>query len=442
MTSRNHLLSLPINESEVSAAQLNIESKARSNLFPWNGQFSPQFVEVMLRRYATSGASVLDPFCGSGTVLAESCHLGITGTGIELNPAAFMLARIYTLANLSDPERANLTTAVERKLQTIMPKGWPLMVAIGVGGSYSYQAGLPSLLATSSEREKIVLEAFIILADFFKGFDATKLAKTWDRLRQTIESLPHTKAPINVHHNDGRYPAEDVKHDIVFTSPPYINVYNYHQQYRASAEALGWDLLHVAKTEIGSNRKNRGNRFLTVTQYCLDLAITLDSLWDATTPDARLIFVMGRESRVRGVPFFNGQIAANLAIEAVGYDLSLRQERVFTNRFGQKIFEDIVHLEKSGHRKPSGRVREVAREVAAAALESGLDHAETDDIRGDLMEALKRIHAGTESPRYEHQESKSQPQEETIHGISNSTPREATRDTRQRQITRGRQTAN
>lgn len=406
MTSRNHLLSLPLNESDISAAHLNIESKARSNLFPWNGQFSPQFVEVMLRHYATAGASVLDPFCGSGTVLAESSHLDLTGTGIELNPAAFMLARIYTLACLSGSERVNLTTSVERALQTVMPTGWPLMVTIDVDSSYSYQAGLPSLLATSSEREKVVLEAFIILADFFKGTTTTKLAKTWEKLRQTIEKLPHTKAPINVHHSDGRYPAEGEKHDIVFTSPPYINVYNYHQQYRASAEALGWDLLHVAKTEIGSNRKNRGNRFLTVIQYCLDLAITLDSLWDATTPDARLIFVMGRESRVRGVPFFNGQIAANLAIEAVGYDLSLRQERVFTNRFGQQIFEDIVHFEKSEHRKPSGNALEVARKVAKATLENGLNHAGTDDIKGDLMDALNRVNEVKESPRYKRQESK------------------------------------
>lgn len=434
MKSRNHLLSLPLNDCEIPAAQLNIESKARSNLFPWNGQFSPQFVEVMLKRYAPTGTSVLDPFCGSGTVLAESCHLGLTGTGIELNPAAFMLARIYTLACLSGAERADLTASVERKLQTAMHKGWPLTVAVDADSSSAYQTDLPLLLAMSSEREKVILEAFIILADFFKGVHATKLAKTWEKLRQTIEKLPQTKASIAVYHSDGRYPEGQKKYDLVFTSPPYINVYNYHQQYRASAEALGWDLLHVAKTEIGSNRKNRGNRFLTVTQYCLDLAITLDSLWNTTTPDARLIFVMGRESRVRGVPFFNGQIATNLAIESVGYGLSLRQERVFTNRFGQQIFEDIVHLEKSEQRKPSGSVLDVARRIAEATLASGLEYAENDEIRSDLIEAINRIYEVKESPRYQHQESKNQPKEGTIHGIPNSAPRKAARDARQRQI--------
>ncbi len=55
--------------------------------------------------------------------------------------------------------------------------------------------------------------------------------------------------------------------DFVITSPPYINVFNYHQNYRQSAEILGWDLLKIAKSEIGSNRANRGNRFYTIIQF-------------------------------------------------------------------------------------------------------------------------------------------------------------------------------
>lgn len=61
-----------------------------------------------------------------------------------------------------------------------------------------------------------------------------------------------------MYHGDGRFPNPAIPFGLVLTSPPYINVYNYHQQYRASAEALGWDLLEVAKTEIGSNRKHPG----------------------------------------------------------------------------------------------------------------------------------------------------------------------------------------
>jgi hypothetical protein len=36
-------------------------------------------------------------------------------------------------------------------------------------------------------------------------------------------------------------------------------------------EVLGFDILKVAASEIGSNRRNRGNRFITVIQYALDM---------------------------------------------------------------------------------------------------------------------------------------------------------------------------
>ena len=89
---------------------------------------------------------------------------------------------------------------------------------------------------------------------------------------------------------------------------PYINVFNYHQNHRAILEVLGWDMLEVAYSEIGSNRKNRGNRFKTVIQYCLDMELTLKSFWECLENDGLVIFVIGRESNVRKIPFYNGVI--------------------------------------------------------------------------------------------------------------------------------------
>jgi len=43
-------------------------------------------------------------------------------------------------------------------------------------------------------------------------------------------------------------------------------------------EALSWNVLKVAKSEIGSNRKHRSNRFLTVIQFCLDIAQTFNEM--------------------------------------------------------------------------------------------------------------------------------------------------------------------
>ena len=36
---------IPIDHYSIAQSELNIDNKTRSNLFTWNGQFSPQFIE-------------------------------------------------------------------------------------------------------------------------------------------------------------------------------------------------------------------------------------------------------------------------------------------------------------------------------------------------------------------------------------------------------------
>src|SRR5579884_4266749 len=140
-------------------------------------------------------------------------------------------------------------------------------------------------------------------------------------------------------------PLRDDEVDFVITSPPYINVFNYHQQYRRSVEALGWDLLAVARSEIGSNRKHRQNRLLTVVQYCLDMTDVLRELRRVCKEGSRIVMIVGRESNVRKTRFFNGEIMTELASRCVGFEVVSRQERLFMNRFGEQIYEDILHFE-------------------------------------------------------------------------------------------------
>ena len=392
----NYLEATPLDREEISPARLNIENKERSNLFPWNGQFSPQFIEALLERYANQETKIIDPFCGSGTVLAEASRLGLAATGLEINPAAYILARTYSFCNISPTKRQNVLDVVEARMKDVLFKEGPLFMAPDTKSVGVCQQELISLHDKATIDERKVLEPLIILADFFKGVDSLKLARTWGKLRQVIEALPYNSNHIDVIHGDARFLDFHNQFDLVLTSPPYINVYNYHQQYRASAEALGWDLLEVARAEIGSNRKHRGNRFLTVIQYCLDLTLALHSLWTATSEKARLIFVLGRESRVRGVQFLNGEIAACLAVEAVGYRLLLRQERVFTNRFGQRIYEDILHFTKGPGLLAGSQER--ARKVAHFILQQALTQASEKPIIDDIDDAIEKVDIISLSP--------------------------------------------
>ena len=55
--------------------RLDIVEKERTSALPWRGQFSPQLIEYLLSKHCKKGDYVLDPFCGSGTVLLEAARI-------------------------------------------------------------------------------------------------------------------------------------------------------------------------------------------------------------------------------------------------------------------------------------------------------------------------------------------------------------------------------
>jgi hypothetical protein len=160
-------------------------------------------------------------------------------------------------------------------------------------------------------------------------------------------------------------------------------VFNYHQNYRALLELFGFDMLRIARSEIGSNRKNRGNRFFTVIQYCLDLEQALISFARCLAPSGLLIMVVGRESCVRGVPFGNSAIVKALIAGNGAFDDASAHERVFVNRFGISIYEDVLVARRVGE---CGRLG-AGREVALSVLRQALGEV-AGAVRRDIEQAL------------------------------------------------------
>jgi len=396
---------LSLDHSEIPQSLLNIESKDRSNPFPWNGQFSPQLVEVLLKTYAASNAVVLDPFAGSGTVLYEAGRKGLSAIATEINPAAYLMTSIYEMMNLELHRREEIVFQVDSLIRQAFPENLPLFFSTTLNLTeetiknilLSFQTLLSDRLA------RRLLQSLIIRLDFYQsGLNDEKVLTVWNKMRTFIQGLPYSESRIEIHHCDARaipIPSETV--DLVITSPPYINVFNYHQQYRASTEAMGWDVLTVAKSEIGSNRKNRGNRFLTVIQYCLDLAQVLKHLASFLRTSGRAIFVVGRESRVRGVPFFNGEIVSALGTKCAGFNLKLRQERVFKNRFGEMIYEDILHFDQPNKQfeDPLPNARTIADGILLEAMKQSSGKV-ANDVITDLESARESVVRVMPSPLY------------------------------------------
>jgi site-specific DNA-adenine methylase len=395
----------PINRNAIPQAMLDIEDKQRVNPLPWKGQFSPQFIEALLGNFSKKGSIVFDPFLGSGTVLLEAGRIGLSAYGTEINPAAITLAKTYSFINVAKDLRPEYTQTFLKDVENCIQANTPLFQNsknATVSGDYDLKEILLGMVNDAEDELSLILrESFIVLLDFYKfstiSGRATGVAKT---IAHFINQLPHSDEPIKIFNSDARnVPLKESLIDLVITSPPYINVFNYHQQYRASTEALNWKLLEVAKSEFGANRKHRSNRFLTVVQYCLDMALTFQELLRICKLESQIIFVVGRESNVRKTRFFNGELVTEVAHRACGLNLELRQERKFVNRFGQTIWEDILHFVKNGETFQPLSL-EGARKVAVDSLEFIYKIA-SNDVKTDIKNAIESAESIKPSPIYD-----------------------------------------
>ncbi|SRR5713101_43485 len=191
---RQGLKKLPLNTTDIDQALLNIEKKERSNPLSWNGQFSPQLIEVLLGTYAKKGRRVLDPFAGSGTVLYEAARYGMSGVAADINPAACYMARIYTLANLSIQCRERLLDQLDESVMEEATLTLPLFSPDRQDSPKDEQKGklLKLRQSISDTRARLVLEALLILADFCdRACDRRTILQAWKRVRAI-----HPRSPI------------------------------------------------------------------------------------------------------------------------------------------------------------------------------------------------------------------------------------------------------
>ena len=65
-------------------------------LFRYPAKFHAPVARELLERYTTQGSTVLDPFCGSGTLLVEAAVMGRHAIGVDVDPVAAFIARIKT----------------------------------------------------------------------------------------------------------------------------------------------------------------------------------------------------------------------------------------------------------------------------------------------------------------------------------------------------------
>lgn len=396
----------------IAQEDLDLINRDRTNLFPWRGQFSPQLIELLLKTYATRHTVVLDPFAGSGTTLFEASRIPLNCFATEINPAAVEMARTADFINVKNIKREKYI----REAKTVIQRHFPsiderkFFTLPNKKGKLPIEKVFLKMLHDGSCEPLVHNIVINTLIRYFasngknKRDPLTALLAAFKKHSHIIRALPYNNKSCKVYQCDARnLPFEDKSIHLIVTSPPYINVFNYHQNSRKAMEIEGWDLLKIAKSEIGSNRKNRGNRFLTIVQYAIDMLQAFFEMRRVVKPNGRIIVIIGRESRVRRVSFENYKILLAIALGGAGLKLICKQERKFINRFGGTIYEDILHF--MPEREPIGSPDDLARSVGIYFLKEALDKA-AGEVKEDIELAIENTGKVTPSPLFEYKPTK------------------------------------
>ena len=309
----------------------------------------PTTAARLVAALATERATVLDPFCGSGTMVVEAMLAGRRAVGTDLNPLAVRLTRLKTLrhdpreleamvssartvAAFADERRARRAGATHRFPQEDVALFDPhVLLELD-----SIRAGI--LEATREAPEvrdalELVLSAILIkvsrqAADsstaqvkkrIMPGFVARSFANKTEELARRLAEfagmLPKGALPAVVALDDAvrlkTVPASSV--DVVITSPPYAATHDYVAHHAARMRWLGLNGRTFEANEIGSRRRYAELDGTEVrAEWSRELARMLKALARACRPGGKIALVLG-DSAMHGEALRADEMVASVA---------------------------------------------------------------------------------------------------------------------------------
>ena len=72
-------------------------------LFRYPAKFHPPVARKLIEEFSDQGQLILDPFCGSGTLLVEAVQSGRNAIGLDVDPVATFVSRVKTLSIAVSP---------------------------------------------------------------------------------------------------------------------------------------------------------------------------------------------------------------------------------------------------------------------------------------------------------------------------------------------------
>jgi site-specific DNA-adenine methylase len=327
--------------------------KSVHGIYPYRGKISAIDARQIIGQLPRKG-KLLDPFCGSGTILYEAREHCIDAIGVDNNPIAVIIANgkleRNELVRLKSHLRELLARA--RSLQSVpkMPESPSRYFHPETAEQIMRMAQL-AMTNEMSDYERACFFGSICLAargcNHYK-WSSTNIGKIflphwkidfYSKFCNKIEkhyTFSTSRAQAQIYQFDSRHlseiiPAKSV--DYVFTSPPYFNALDYTSYYtRIVYEIMGYDRAEIRRTLIQS-----------VDKYEEDMKQVFEELEKVTKDDAMIIFVVG-DKKVKDQIISGGEFFLKLS----KYEPTYVIEREYTGT-ASKIWDSINKTRRKEH---------------------------------------------------------------------------------------------
>lgn len=354
----------------------------RKHVHPFPARMAPEIALDKIDLLTKPGATVLDPMCGSGTVVRLAAEHKRVGLGADLDPLAVIITRtachpawaknlVERAEAVADrawrfgdklpdwiqkddetrefveywfaQEQAEDLSRLARVLAQAPRRDDPLRVAFS-RMIVTKERGASLARDTSHSRPHKVTERndYDVFTEFVKS--ATKLAALIDG--EGIKHRPSIRradARALTHVKQGSV-------DLTVTSPPYLNAIDYLRGHKMSLVWMGWTAsqirelrgtsvgveraMHDVRSEVREIAESAVPRMADlperrqgmVLRFTHDMDRLARSLARVTKRNGHLVMVVA-DSQLKGVPIANAEICARAATKN-GFELVDRNERL------------------------------------------------------------------------------------------------------------------
>jgi DNA methylase len=312
----------------LAAAEDPDEGRAHVHGFhSYPARLHPTIARDLIAGLSAPGGAVLDPFCGSGTVLVEARLAGRRAFGVDANPLAVRLSELKVSGRSAAEAEALLAGAAavaavaeaRRRARAGASRPYPPdefsafdpHVLLELDG---LRLGLESLGDAASRPDlELVLSSLLtklgrkagdssdaavakrIASGYPTRLFVKKTEELVDRLRAYREALPPKAPAAIVREGDARRlgPAGLPPLSLVLSSPPYPGTYDYLHHHALRLRWLGLDADAFDRREIGARRRLNELPFgEALARWEADLEAVLGPLGRRLEPAGAIVLVI------------------------------------------------------------------------------------------------------------------------------------------------------